>query len=210
MEWFDNKGLMHLEPMKSPRPENAVLFTITYFLLYGKEKTYNPIEPWLKLFESDGVLYEEPAIPPVVASKRATSHDNMTAIITFMVIWGMDVSHLKIWHRYYHPRDFIYMGYLQRRWWAFPLLPVLFVIFLWSALTKYKVREVDGVKQKIFKTDTEILYWIRLHLPSSYWFIHATRWAIVPCLKLKYGRDWVRRMMEIYYQNPAHPNRSYK
>jgi len=211
-KWIDDDGLMRLEPMPSPVPENAILFTVTYWLLHNfdirKCFTYEDFlgrkiraKRVLESLERDGVLYEAP-----VNKKEPTSHDNMTAIITMMVILNMPINHLKIFHRYYHPRDFIYMGYLQRRWWAYPLLPLLLIIFLHMALTKYKKR--NG--KKIFKTDTEILFWIRINLPERFRFIHWTKRLIVPLLKRKYDEEWVQAMMDIYYKNPNHPNRNFK
>lgn len=198
-KWFDEDGLLHLEPLPSDRVENSILYSVTYWLLYGdRNRIY--MSKILQSLERDGILYDNPQF-----IGDPCSHDNMTAIITMMVILDMPIDHIKITKDYAHPRDLIYMGYLKGKWWAYPLLPILFIIFTWTAITKYKVRG----DEKIFKTDTEILYWIRTHLPSSYRFIHWTGPYIVGLLKRKFGVDWVQSMMDVYYRNPDHPNRNY-
>jgi len=201
MNFIDQDGLMHLEPLPSDRVENSILYSVTNWLLDPGGR----IGMWNLLMNCErlGILLDYPW--DLNKPQEATSHDNMTAQITMRVILGTNINHLKIFHRYYHPRDFIYMGYLQGKWWSYPLLPILFIVFLHMALTKYKVR--NGVK--IFKTDTEILYWIRLQLPSRYRFIHWTSGIIVYFLKRKFGSAWIKTMMETYYQNPNHPNRNY-
>ena len=195
MRFIDTDGLMHLEPIPSDRVENSVLYTITYYLLKGDfPKNF---DVWLYQFYDNGIFYDYPD-----NHTHPTSHDNMTSIITAMAIFNVLPKKILLRH-YPHPRDWIYIGYLQRKFWAYPFLPLLFVIFLWSALTKYKTR--NGVK--IFKTDTEILFWLRTNLPKRFWFIHKIKLLIVFFMKRKFGSDWVANMMNIYYKHPGHPNR---
>jgi len=148
------------------------------------------------------------------------SHDNMTAIYTYLTIaletgkieshamkvWVDETIHrLEIWPTYPHPRDMLYIAMLQDRWvwWAlFPLWCIILLgVFVVMGVDKYKTRK-HGT---FYKTDTEILYWIRLQLPKRFFVIHATRPFILPLMWWKYGRDWFNKMMEIYYVE-GHPN----
>lgn len=203
--WFHDSGLIKLNFKDTDPQENSILFTITNAFLYKVDKIYETLQFVLPTGQIGG----------------PRSHDNMTAIITYLYA-SKDCEpykqRIKIFPNYLHPRDIIYIGYVQKRWWAYFFLPLLYLIFLETALTKFKWRPTpwDWVAQgfphrtKIRKTDLEILYWIRLQLPKEYKFIHWTAKTIVPILKKKYGDDYLQGMMELYYRDPEHPNRNYK
>jgi hypothetical protein len=190
-KWFHESGLIKLQPDEKEHQENSILFTITYFLLYSiiNHKLV------LDHIKEDGNI------------TTSRSHDNMTAIITYFAHHNLGArDRIKIFPDYTHPRDILYIAYVQRRFWVYPFLPLLYLVFLWTALTKYKKR--NG--KKILKTDTEILYWVRLQLPKKYWFMHFTAKTIVPLLQRRFGKDYAQGMFDIYYRNAEHPNRNYK
>lgn len=202
-KWFHANGLIKLNPDETEIQENSILFTITHALA-NKKRIHKLV--------IDHVDHEGQII-------GTRSWDNMTAIITYLAKTNGDTyKSIKILPKYLHPRDIIYIGYVQRRWWVYPLLPLLYLIFLWTALTEYKVRPTlwDWIFQgfpkrtKILKTDAEILYWIRLFLPKKYSFIHWTAKTIVPLLQKRFGKDYVNGMMSLYYRHPEHPNRKIK
>ena len=201
--WFYEDGLIKLRFKETSLEENSILFTITNCFLYNTIK--------------HELVHDSVMSNGQIVGMR--SFDNMTAIITYLCKYDYRKYFIiKIWPQYWHTRDFIYIGYVQNRWWAYPLLPLLYLMFLIMALTTYKVRPApwDWVLQgfpprtKIRKTDTEILYWIRLQLPKRYKFIHWTAKTIVPLLKRKFGKDYLYGMMQLYYRDPEHPNRNYK
>ena len=201
--FVDDLAFVHLEPLPSPVPENALLYSATNWFLGYRDVKSSVFDHTVMSCLSDGYVYERP-------DKRSekTSHDNMTGVVAYLHSRGYFtlIDRIKPFS-YPHPRDFIWLGYVQRRWWSYPLLPLLFVVFLWTSVTKYKVR--NGVK--ILKTDTEILYWIRLQIAHEYSAIWWMNKLIEPIMLRRFGvktnREWIEKMMEIYYKNPSHPNR---
>lgn len=209
MNFKDPDGLLHLDPLPSDYPENAIVFTVTNWLLTGDQN----MEMQKKLIESfidNGYMFDRP--------KRnrggiIASHDNMTAIITMCFLLGVDVKNLKIWPQYQHPRDIIYMGLLQEKWWASYAQLLLLPIFLYMAVRKYKYRHTGkwwklSSWSRARKTDTEILFWIRTNLPKQFLFLRLCKWIVTPILQLKYwDKKWIRSAINIYYKNPNHPNK---
>jgi len=159
----------------------------------------------------------------------------MTALLTYLVLAAYSrryhgdktdydelmsvVRSIKILPDYIHPRDFLYMGYIQGKlwfwvWafitainpflWLFNPFTLMMIMFIFMGLKKYKVR--NGIK--FFKTDTEILYWIRLRISHEFTFFKLSSYIIEPLLRRKYGdKDWFKRCIEMYYRDPNHPNR---
>lgn len=200
--WFFPNGLIKLTPDEEHPNENTILYTITYLLLYAEEN-HSLVLDWV---DRDGQI------------KGSRSHDNMTAILVYLAKHDLGrFMDIKIFPDHKHPRDIIFIGYVQRRWWAYPLLPLLYIMFLWTAITEYKKRPTlwDWVLQgfpsrrKILKTDTEILYWIRRQLPKEYKFMHWTAKTIEPLLRKRFGQDYYQGMASIFYRYPDHPNRNY-
>jgi hypothetical protein len=210
MSWFLEDGVIKLHKTDTDRHENSPLWHVTW-LLSNKDFSIQQVNRVLSFIDIGDI-------------KGTRSHDNMTGILTYLVIardkmkkygfkdmeeWcDIDIKSLNILPDYTHPRDFLYIAYLQNRWWFWLFSPfwfvILLIIFIYMAATKYKVRPHG----KFFKTDTEILYWIRLQLPKRYFIIHMTKPFVIPLLKRKYGEDWFYRMMDIYYEDPEHPNRT--
>lgn len=201
--------IIHLDPLPSDVPGNGILYTVTWWLL-----TYFPSN-FLDIisFHKKSGKYTMTYLPD---DHRPASHDNITPIVVSLALHNEHGLLKEInpfdWP---HPRDFIFIGYVQKRWWAYPLLPILLGIFIYMALNKYKYRPTpwkwvkDGFpkRSKIFKTDGELLYWIRLQLPKEYRFIHWTKYIIEPILRRKYkSKDWARAAREIYYPD-GHPCR---
>ena len=203
-KWFHDDLLIKLTPEEIESEENSILYTVTWALRYHK---------WILYQVGRFVMRDGQIFGP-------RSHDNMTAIITYLAKYDCmnAVKNIRILPNFIHPRDAIYIAYVQGRIWSYPLLPILFLIFLNMAVKEFKYRPtpwnwiMQGFPKrfKIRKTDTEILYWIRLHLPQRYKFIHWTRGFIVPILRWKYGADWEQGMFDLFYRHPEHPNRTYK
>lgn len=217
MYYFDKNGIIKLELEGWHPVENTPLYHVTYLL-----KTNN---------FSDVAIKQVLSFIEIGKIKGSRSHDNMTAIITYLVIakkytqdaalkiqMKLMIKSLTIRPDYDHPRDFLYIAYLQNRFWFWmwfliTLHPYLLTlnpffiflyIFIFMAARKYKIRNGN----KIFKTDTEILYWIRIQLPWYFFIIHLTRPFTIPLLQLKYGQFWFHSMMVTYYKEPNHPNRN--
>lgn len=220
--WTDAHGLIHDQPQ--PREsENASLYTVLYAVLSSQligsdvnlpdssflaahanvlpngDLTYNQA-PWLKF---------------------KASHDNATALICLAE--RLRLYHnsyrwheLKILGQYWHPRDIIFYGYVQRKWWSYPLLPVLFLIFLVTVLTKYKTRPTlinwakSGFKAtriKILKTDTEILMWLRFRLLDHRKCITFMAKLLEPMLNKRFGFEskhpvYILTLCSLYFQQP--------
>ncbi len=201
-EWFDEYGMVHVHPQPSDS-ENGILFTAEYILLkydlndlsVEEVKAYSDT---IKHHEvSEGVYKQTPwgEVDP-------SSHDNTTAIVTASHVLDMEYHEtIKILGHYWHPRDWIYYSWLRGDVWSYPFLPLLFLAFLYMALTKYKYRNGN----KILKTDGELLYWVRSHIDKP--FMRFCNWIIVPLLKRRFGENYVKGMLEIYFKNTEHPNR---
>lgn len=202
-KWFFENGLMKLTPDQKTPNENSILSTITYAFIYN-----------LPFFNT---VFNSLLDNGQIAGTR--SHDNMTAIITYLVKRGYNdlANKIKILPHYIHPRDIFYIAYVQRRWWAFLGFPFMLLDYIHMGITVYKTRPtlwdwfIEGFppRTKIRKTDTEILYWIRLQLPREYKFIHWTAKIIVPLFKRKFEEDWFKSMMQLWYRHPYHPNRNF-
>lgn len=200
--WFFENGLIKLKEDEQHPNENSILYTIVYSFLYKHLK------------HGEVLNYVLPN--GQIAGPR--SWDNMTGILTYIAHHDSNtVTRIKIWPNYLHPRDIIYIGYVQERFWAYPLLPFLFIMLWWSAFTHYKVRPtlwhwaLNGFKEKrykILKTDSEQLYWIRLHLPERYKFMHWTAKVIVPMLQKRFGDNYFNGICRLRYV-PTHPIRLY-
>jgi hypothetical protein len=202
IKWFDDDGAIRLTRDGAHPVENTMLYHCTYLMLkrdYSKESAQFVADRWLQ-----NIIDNDPS-----------SHDNMTGVLTYLSLCGdKDSLELVTPFKYPHPRDFLYILYVKHPL-AFSLCALILAglpyfiflgIFLYMALRKYKYRTINGVKVKILKTDTEILYWIRTMLPKKYFLIHATRPIIEPILRWRFGPDWVYRMMKIYYKDDQHPN----
>ena len=208
MSWFLPSGMLKFEESDTEPRENSPLCHITWLLRN-------------KLFREQDII-DVIHMHNFNSIRDEVSHDNMTAIYTYLTIaletdkielnalkvWAAEtIDLLKIWPDYKHPRDMLYIAMLQDRWVWWLLFPVwyvaLMIIFLWMGFDKYKTRK-HGT---FYKTDTEILYWIRLQLPKRFFVIHATRPFILPLMWWKYGRNWFQKTMELYYGAPDHPNK---
>ncbi len=221
-EWFDASQLIHDQPQ--PRQsENAPLYTVEYDLLSGAVYQGDAYyQKTAEFFQSMADVDPKGRLSYFQAPwlKERASHDNATALVSLAHFlrhngqpdWRWD--EIKIWGEYWHPRDIIYYGYVQRRWWAYPLLPILFGIYLRTCISEYKIRPtfIDWAKsgfkmerRKILKTDMEILLWIRMACLSHRKCMSLMAKLLKPLLKKRFGENYVHGMMNIYFGS-EHPN----
>lgn len=188
--------------------ENTPLYTITWAIIYG-------------VFSPALALGYFKKIKNKLVMKGTRSRDNITALLVYLARIGYlsSAKKVKLLPHCIHPEDFIFCSYVKRRFWVYPFLPFVFFSWLYMAVTKYKVRPdllewaSNGFKdkrRKIFKTDSEILFWLSTNLPKNYRFVHWSAKLIIPLFKRKFGEDYVQKMMDTFYLEADHPNRSYK
>lgn len=225
--FFDNSGIIRLYPEGDHPVENTPLFHATYLIGTEQYEEEN-LDQITSFIDSNGDVGKNLA--------NGRSHDNMTAVLVYLSLFveknhqsNPDLAkeadyflELLNTSQYKHPRDLLFFAkhknifsYLlintavlflvvKKSLMWFLVFPdfILFVIYFYMAIRKYKVR--NGLK--IFKTDTEILYGLRLLIESPI-LVFIYRFTINPLLKLKYGKYWMRNALNIYYKEESHPNR---
>lgn len=202
-DWADSYGM--LNPEKNTPTENAVLVTLEYYLLSGRN--VGEVLDFIFLhFETDVPgLYTQTHYGKKAdhgeEGLEPNSHDNITAIMVAFKLFGYDAHVGAIWSyivrnsgtydfrhpnevrwdRLLHPRDLIFYGYLAGNILCTLLLPLLIPMMLHSCL---KPREV---------TSGKLLWWVRCHcLPKPFfWLFH----------KLVDYKDAFR----IYFHQEGHP-----
>lgn len=198
LKWFDQTD-WHM----SPGAENGVLFTAEYLALQNyprewREKARLAIEAHLK---PDRTWYTR--------GESTLSHDNFTAIVCLSKAYGFNyhtdiLRRELLTHTMLHPRDFIFYLRVCEKWYSIfglILYPISLVAQMHSCVTDYKRR---GDK-KFIKTDGKLLTWLRC---KTFKFkVTSALCTLIINMKKKYFGSW-KKCFEIYFTNPAHPNRT--
>ena len=219
--WYDKYGGLNIAP--DTPTDHGVLFRASEVMLdYLRGKlSKGDIAQFDRLAKaheiSDGIYAQSPL---QVKEKRYAGHDNTSAIVNTSYLLGLNHhKNMKIWFRLWHPRDYIWFSYIRNKWydkWCYLFLPLLFCMFLVTALTKYKrrpkiwdwIREGFPERRKILKTDTEILYWQRyVATNKTRLCMRLIGKVINPLLRKRFGDNVIYAMHEMYYKYPTHPNR---
>lgn len=146
------------------------------------------------------------------------SHDNITAIACYSISerekilahakkyqWRFDNAQPEKprWTRVLHPRDIIFLGYLNKNWWAYPFLPLLSIMAIFSCVTKWVVRPTwyQKIWDYFFKVGLSAPYKDIATSGKCLWFVrfYATRerlwskitwkvceWLMVKIVKLNF------------------------
>jgi hypothetical protein len=222
LEWFDSYNLIHDKPQ--PRAsENAAVYTVLYHTLWELCMFNHVMANVSTALFSDHALIN----PSNSLSYRQApwlniraSHDNATGLISIASAYHDLVDKGSQWHKirilpdYLHPRDIIYYGYVQRKWWSYPLLPVLFCILLITVMTRYKTRPglIDWIKsgfkaerRKMLKSDTEILMWMRFRLLSHRKCISLMAKVLEPMMNRRFHLQskhpvYIMDLVDIYFK----------
>ena len=211
--------------------ENGILFLAVYYILKELKgnltsediSNFNEICNRLVSYDSEGNripgLYDRGAGESLTIAKedlRTISHDNLSAISGFSYKHGLNhaknianygLKNFFIYdnvnpenprlERIQHPRDWYYWllcGGKAYLGWVF--FPIFFFANIITCLTP--LQETSG-KQLMFVRCEGI------HKKSI--GIWLTRFICYRILRKKYGKDWLNKIMNIYYNHAAHPNR---
>lgn len=195
MSYFDDYGMPN--PNYGEVSTNGILFLVEYILLLkllGK-----PIEKHLKDFhfvvevmEVDGRYAQTPWVTP---AQDEASHDNMTAIASLSYLEGFDFHKNIPSFTYMHPRDVIYYGLLQRKWWAKFLEPIHSIITIHTCWRNYEAP--NGLPD----TDGKLLAWVKFR---SY-KMPLTEKICNYFVGKQFG-GW-KKVFETYFREPTNPVR---
>lgn len=220
--------------------ENCCLFSLEELLLLirldpkseeVKERTAIIKEYIEAVRDEDGYFQNIRGI--TTGTELYLSHDNMRAYCIFSKIEGLSY-HKDIWKkiksgrmtydnltkkpnmsRLVHPRDFIYIGYINGNIICWLLMPIYYAISMvtFSRDTKTRPTIPDSIKlyfknkewpkRTVYrKTDNELLYWVQSHIDK-----HPLRnlfsWLFNKVIKKRFG-SW-RALFAVYFVPTDHP-----
>ena len=196
LKWFDDNWHM------SPGGENGVLYLAEFLALQGYPREWREkVRKAIEYHRIDG-KWGTPGEPTL-------SHDNFTAIVCLSTAYGFDY-HKSIFYRellthtMLHPRDFIFYLRVCEKWYSvfgMLLYPISLLAQMHSCVTDYKRRG----ENKFIKTDGKLLTWLRC---KTFKFkVTSTVCTFIINMKKKYFGSW-KKCFEIYFKDPAHPNRT--
>lgn len=238
MSFFNRYGLINASEVEDVS-ENCPLFTAEYLIL--KEILgETDVQVELDLVKYIHAL-ENPEtnrynnIPGILdGNDRYVSHDQYTTICAFSAAKGYDF-HKKIWKEIkfgtydnlksgfsisglMHPRDYIYIGYLNDNFWCKLLMPLFCIILIESFLNVTKVRPTfwerlkSGFtleKRTMKGTDGQLLTLVRMwgiKKDKRPWILSKT-WDLCLYIAKKTFTNGFRGIFETYFPNSEHPNR---
>jgi hypothetical protein len=234
--WIDIRHGMSLNPGPWPYRdnENGVLFYLEYIMI--KEAAGLPIEEDIAAFKQilenirtyDGAntrimgLFDrgpEESLNPNRDAIRAISHDNMTAISAFDHRYGdgEEAKHIAKWgtprllydNAYPHdqriktiqwPTDVFFWSMCSNSSWLKAINMVWGPFFLLRCLLSNLSKPQD--------TSGKLLNFVRFFAWKDSNRFMGLCWKIYSAMmRRQYGVNWVNALMNIYFLNPAHPNR---
>ncbi len=199
--WLDKYGLLHLnENPDFEQSENPILFTSNLVLFQKLNKQNHKNFYLIKAISNRVRAFSKIG--------KGLSHDEYTGYVCALLNHP-DIEFSKFirkkiqifsWKRM-HPRDIIFYGLVK-----FPILflilkPLLSFIMMISCGERYKYR--NG--RKILKTDGKILSLLRCKSLGMNFTYMVCTWLIEDDRNFK---SWTQ-VYEIYFKDPAHPNRYY-
>lgn len=217
--------------------ENCPLVTVEYIFLLGLESKRNMLlEQALRSYIEalkNPITNRFNNIPGLLEGEdRYISHDQYTSICCYSYSRGLSY-HKEFWknvkfgtydnltgkfniNRILHPRDYIFLGYLNRNLVCTLLMPLFYLLTLIMFSTRYKVRPTlwERIKsgftlstRKIEKTDDELLTFVRFNcFKKKPWHFRIV-YAI--CMKLLAFRfeGGLTGAWQTYYKEPDQPIR---
>lgn len=222
MSYINRYGLINATKHEDVS-ENCPLFTLQNVILKKivKEDPKELEDSLINYFEKmrNPTTNRFNNIPDVTSGRDALiSHDQFTTLCAMSARHGLDY-HKEFWngvkwgtydnltgkfniHRILHPRDLIYVGYLNDNFLCKLAMPLLCAATLWSFLYPYKKR--NGVK--ILKTDGQLLTLVRKYgLKGKSWLFDKT-WKL--CERISHWKfvDGYKGIFKTYYPLEDHPN----
>jgi hypothetical protein len=200
--------------------ENGILFycQLLHLLNERKELTFTHINFFIKVVDALEVkrgLYNrgagEMSIP--FEERRTISHDNISGISAGSFL--LKTRHAKDIYRYGKRNLFIYNNVKPRK--VAPMNPGNWSIWaycggskvLWLLFLPFFVINmlISCTKPKEI-TSSKLLYFTELYPVKNSNLIWKALWAKYSFLMRKqYGKEWLHKMMVIYYKDENHPNR---
>lgn len=204
-KYFDSN--FHMDPFG----ENGCLFSWTFSILQWKSdqitNIFIPREVAKSITVSKHHLKDSPT------SKEPWSDDNHIGLMCINRImqktdsffhrdfWDYDDRFFyKYWWRRWQPKHFIFFLY-SCRWTRVLSLPFLWIMSLWFVGTCLNTKKTGNV----LDTDGKILVFLILSThPEFRLTTKMCNWAIK---KNKLAGSW-KKLFQIYYRDPKHPNRN--
>jgi hypothetical protein len=236
--YWNRHGLLNASDSEDVS-ENCPLFTLEYIILAEKlgmdvESVKLSLINYFELcYNKDNGMFDN--IPGVrEGNDKYISHDQYTAMCAFSARHNLPY-HKMFWegikHGTYdnltgkfnikkpmHPRDIIYIGYLNNSFICKLLMPLFNIITIESALQWYKWRptylsyilsgfSVNSRPNKIVATDGDLLAFVRAYGLNQQSITYTKTFSLY-CLimKLKF-KDGFNDVFRTYFPNPNHPVR---
>lgn len=195
MSYFDEYGMPN--PSVGERSTNGILFLVELILLLrlkgANVDTHLTNYRWAtEMMEMDGRYAQTPWTTPW---EDEASHDNVTAIASLSYLLDYE------WHKsirflsYPHPRDLIYYGLLQKKWWAKLLQPIHSLLTIHTCWRYYKAP--NGLPD----TDGKLLAWVKFQTYP----MPITERICTYFIKKNFG-GW-KEVFQTYFREPDNPVR---
>jgi len=189
-KYFNEEGLLNSHTLGGV-DENSILYYYEYYLLHDGIASTHPLFQYIsKCHTRKGVFNQYPEMHG--NKEDYMSHDQLTTICNFSYLIGLN-WHKEIWQEildqgfrydnvnpdnptsWLHPRDIIYIAYLNKHWIGYLFFPILALIMLETTFNNRKVRpEIwDRIKIRIqtgawpekkefYSTDGKLLNFTRI------------------------------------------------
>jgi len=177
--YFNKHGMLNAnyKPVDTV-DENSPLYTYEYICLGADKAKYTlALYQYYKICEVKTGIYNQ--YPELKGTPEDyMSHDQLTTICNYSYMMKFS-WHEDIWKviqeqgykydnieynnpkRWLHPRDIIYIAYLNKHWIGYVFFPLLFIIMAQSQLKKYKIRYVVDGRHEELSLYGRILYRIK-------------------------------------------------
>lgn len=222
--YYDSFGLINAHPDEI-NGENAILYTYEHYLMTKSNADFAFLKSAINICRIEpGIFLQNPSNFYAEGDDMYMSHDQATTIMLFS--WQHNLPyHTEMWkeikrqwfmydninpprsiaerlknRRFIHPRDIIFYGNLCGCILWKLLLPVLWLFMLFSALSKWKIR--DG--KKLPALSGKCLNFIRLKALKKVSLAWKIQWIIHTKLM---NRDWGgwRGVFALYFPFSDHP-----
>lgn len=217
--------------------ENTILYSVEYVVLseiLGRDSSemQENIIKYIELMRNHKTNRFN-NIPGVTEGPdKYISHDQYTSLCAFSAYFGLDY-HKEFWKgvkfgtydnitgkfnikRMLHPRDLIYIGYLNDNKICKLLMPLLCLITIQSFGSVYKVRPTfwnwmlsgfKGERRKMVKTEGELIGLVRdFGLKEKSWLFNWTWEICMALMELKFEEGYKSVFRKFFHLAPQHPN----
>lgn len=243
-DWFDDNGLVKVYPSEDAA-ENQFLFTLELYLIKCQigehdEKLMAAMDNYMTeiiniLGQYDNLLGPRRVEHP---NYKYTSHDQLTAYCIYSVLFHKE-HHKEIWKQlkrklftynnqtrkidfkfFVHPRDIIFIGYLNENIICIFLMPLLYVMGIisfysyktvrpewWNRIHHRITKGTWPVKKEIEKTSGAMLYWLR-HAVIRRGILRQAFYKVYELLLKRYFGNW-NGLFQAYWRYDGHPIREH-